>query len=109
MFQITPCVNTACSYNAMSLPRASGEPLRQDHVRGTISFKHTVRRKRLRDSFLAYFFQSLPKCQGFRLSKHIGHQDVVVRNQWIQGFGKCDEIAGDQACSLVNELVERVL
>ncbi len=52
---------------------------------------------------------SFTECQRFGLRADIGEKHVVMATERIEGFAKGDEVAGDQARALVDELIERVL
>jgi len=47
--------------------------------------------------------------QCFRLSEDVGHENVVMPADGIQGLSKYDEVAGDEPGSLVDELIKKVL
>ena len=89
--------------------RFGREFFQQNGVRRTVAFKNAVRNEPVWRPFCFYLGGCLPKSQSFRLGKDIGHQEIVVIAERIQRFGKPNEVAGDQARSLMNELIERVL
>src|SRR6185437_14911170 len=47
--------------------------------------------------------------QSLGLRKEVGHQEIMVPPQRVQGLIETDEIAQDELCSLVDKLVEGVL
>ena len=63
----------------------------------------------VRRAFGLYFFRSLAEGQGLALCENIRQQEIVMVTQGIQRFGESKKIAGDQARSLVDELVKGVL
>src|SRR6185437_3030740 len=54
-------------------------------------------------------FRCLAEGQRLGLRKHVRHEYVVMPAQQIQRLVEGQKVAGDQARSLVNKLVERVL
>ena len=66
-------------------------------------------RKPGRSSVRFNFLRGLAKSQCFRLSEDVGHENVVMPADGIQGLSKYDEVAGDEPGSLVDELIKRVL
>ena len=55
------------------------------------------------------FGEGFSESEGLGLSEDIRHEDVVVTADRIERLGKGNEVAGDEACALVDELVEAVL
>ena len=55
------------------------------------------------------FFGGFAEGQGFGLGEDVGHEHVVMAAERVEGFVEADEVAGDEAGALVDELVEGVL
>ena len=55
------------------------------------------------------FGEGFSESEGLGLREDIRHEDVVMAAEWVERLGKCDEVAGDEAGALVDELVEAVL
>ena len=62
-----------------------------------------------RGAFGFDFGQRFSEGEGLGLGKDIRHEKVLVAADGIKGFREGDEIAGDEAGALVDELVEAVL
>src|ERR1700752_2859456 len=68
-----------------------------------------MRNKPLRSAFRLDLCRRLAEGQRLGLCANIRNQHVVVPPEWIERFGKSDEVAGNESRTLVNQLVERVL
>ena len=55
------------------------------------------------------FGEGFSESEGLGLREDIRHEEVVVTADRIEGLGEGDEVAGDEAGALVDELVEAVL
>src|SRR6516225_8042838 len=56
-----------------------------------------------------YLFRSFAECQCFALRKNVRHKYVVMPPQRVKRVVEGNEVTGNQACSLMNQLVEGVL
>ena len=55
------------------------------------------------------FGEGFAESEGLGLREDIRHEDVMVTAERVEGIGEGDEVAGDEAGALVDELVEAVL
>ena len=55
------------------------------------------------------FGEGFSESEGLGLREDIRHEDVVMAAERVEGLGEGDEVAGDEAGALVDELVEAVL
>src|SRR5581483_3049904 len=101
--------DTVLVQSHQSAERCRREPLGQDQVRRTISLENPVWYQPTGRAFSFHHVRGFAEGQGFGLGKNIRQQDVVMTSNWRQGAGESNEITGDQARALVNELVKRVL
>ena len=53
--------------------------------------------------------EGFAESEGLGLREDIRHEEVVVTAERVEGLGEGDEVAGDEAGALVDELVEAVL
>ena len=89
--------------------RVRGEPLGEDHVRGPVPLHHPVRDDRLGRPLLPDLLGRLAEGERLGLCEDVRHQQVVVVAERIERVHEADEVAGDQARPLVDQLVEGVL
>ena len=89
--------------------RLRRKPLGKDSRRRPVAFKRAMRHEPLRRTRGPDFFGRAPERQRLSLREHIGQQQIVVIAQRIEGFAERNEIARDELCPLMYELVERVL
>ena len=85
------------------------EGVGEEGVGGAIAFEDLVRDEGLGDAFGTDFGGGLAEGEGFGLGEDVGHQHVVMAAEGVKGFVEADEVAGDEAGALVDELVEAVL
>ena len=94
----------------MSVPRMSGcQVFGEDGVGGAVAFEDLVGDEGFGDAFGADFLGGLAEGEGFGLGEDVGHEHVVMAAEGVEGFVEADEVAGDEAGALVDELVEAVL
>src|SRR3954449_3555271 len=74
-----------------------------------VSREGAVRYQPVGRAFVSDFHRRLAEGEGFALGKDIGQQHVVLLSEWVQWLGEGDEVAGDQARSQMNQLVEGML
>src|SRR5437763_1800279 len=86
--------------------RSGGEPLGKDGVGRTISFKYAMRDQPFRRAFGPDFIGCLSKSEGFGLGKDVGHQNIMMPADWVESLGEGDKIAGNQAGSLMDQLIK---
>ena len=55
------------------------------------------------------FTQSLAECQGFRLRKHVGNQQILMLADWIERFAESNKVAWNKWRSLMDHLIKRML
>src|SRR5207248_3814756 len=82
------------------------EPLGQNGVGRAISFKYAMRDQPFRGAFGPNLIGCLPESQSFGLGKDVGHQNIVMAADRIEGLGKGDKIARNQAGALMDQLVK---
>src|SRR5246500_3631011 len=94
----------------MSLPRVSGvSRVRKKRIGGAIPFKHAMRPQPLRSALCFHLLWRLTKCQRLRLSENICEQHVMMAAQRIERLPKANEVAGNDAGALMDQLIKRVL
>ncbi len=86
-----------------------GEELGEEGVGGAVAFEDFVGDEGVGDTFGFDFFGGFAEGQGFGLGEDVGHEHVVMAAERVEGFVEADEVAGDEAGALVDELVEGVL
>ena len=59
--------------------------------------------------FGPHLLDRLAKSQRFGLSKHIGHEQIVMSTNRVERIAKRDEVARDQPRTLMDQLVKRML
>src|ERR1700730_608972 len=85
------------------------EPVGKDGVGRPITLESSMWNQPIRSSFRLHLFGCFAKCKRFGLCKYVGHQEIVMISQGIKRLAETNKIAGDQFCSLMNQLIERVL
>ncbi len=85
------------------------EFLGQDGICRMVAFESAMWNLKRRNTISRDFFGGLSECQRFGLGEEVGHQEIVVGSDRVQGLAESDEVAGNQFGTLVNELVEGVL
>ena len=83
--------------------------MREEGVGGAIAFEDAVRDEGFCCAFGADLFGGFAEGEGFGLGEDVGHEEVVVLAEGVEGFEEADEVGGDEAGALVDELVEAVL
>ena len=92
--------------------RAKGMRLQssgEDEGRRPIARHHLVWHQLLGRAICAHLFGRSAEGQHSRLSERIGGEHVLHVEYWLQGLREEDEVAGHDLCSLMEQLVERVL
>src|SRR5436190_21206415 len=89
--------------------RGGLKALHHDRVRGAVSLHHPVGYDRLRGPLGAHLVGGAAERQRLALREHVRQQQLVVLAKRVEGLRERDEVARDQARSLVEELVEGVL
>ena len=79
------------------------------HVGGSVALEDPVRDDRLGRALGAHLLLGLAEGERLGLREHVGHEDVVVVAQRVQGLAEADQVDRDQLRALVDELVEAVL
>ena len=74
-----------------------------------VAFEDAVRGERGGGAFGFDLGEGFSKSKGLSLREDIRHEEVVVTAERVEGFGEGDEVAGNEAGALVDELVEAVL
>ena len=110
IFQITPCVKTACSYSATSLPSVSGVRRWTRIVfDGRLPSKTRCGTSPSGCAFRPHLFGRLAEGQRLGLGEDVRQEHVVVPAERIERLDKGNEIARDESRPLMDQLVERVL
>ena len=86
-----------------------GEFFGHEDIRGAVAFEHAVRRDGRRGAFGLDLREGFAEGEGLGLREDIRHEQILVAAEWVEGFCERDEVAGDHARALVDELVETVL
>src|SRR5579875_999875 len=86
-----------------------GEFAGEDGVGGAVAFEHAMRNEPVGGALGFDLLGGLAKGEGFGLSEDVGHEDVVMLAERVEGLEEADEVAGDEAGALVDELIEAVL
>src|SRR4030095_14996927 len=81
----------------------------ENSVRGAVTLEDSVRYEPLRSTLRSYLFRCLAERQRFRLSEGIRQEHVMMPANRIERSVECDEVARDESCSLMNQLIEGVL
>ena len=100
MSQITPCVNTLCSYSATSAPSVAGVRRSARIVLvGPVAVEAAMRHEPIGRAFGLHFIVRLAERQRLGLREQVRHQQIVLVAERIQRLAKADEVAGHQlAC-----------
>ena len=85
------------------------EALGEEHVGGAVAFEHAMRNEPVGRALGADLVGGFAEGQGFSLGKNIGDEQVVMRAKRAERAAESDEVAGDEARALVDQLIERVL
>ena len=78
----------------------------QQRIGWSVACEQTVRNQPVRRAFGADFRFRLAESERLAFRKHISEQHVVVFAQRVQRLHEADEVAGDQPCPLMDELIE---
>src|SRR5258708_14607563 len=89
--------------------RLRGQFLREDRVRRTIALEDPWGYEPVWRALGLHLLGRFTESECFGLGKNVREQHIVVPTQRIERLDECDKITRDQSCSLVNQLVERVL
>src|SRR5579885_3557816 len=85
------------------------QALHQDGIGWAVALKDAVRRLEVWHAISLHLFGGLAKGQRLGLRKEVRHQQVMVMSERIQRLAEADKVAGNELCSLVNQLVKSVL
>ena len=85
------------------------EPLGEERIRWTVALEDAVRHEPLGRAFRLDFLGRFAKGQRLGLGEDVRQQYVMMPAKRIEGLVKRDEVTGDEACSLMNQLIEGVL
>ena len=109
--QIVPWTNTLCSYSATSLPSAAGVSCgSKSGIGGAVALEYaTAADQPVRRPLRLDLVSSLAERQRFTLRYHIGQQHVVLLAEPVQRLIEADKVAGDQARTLMDQLVKGML
>ena len=86
-----------------------GEFFGEDDIGRAVAVEDAVRGECGGGAFAFDFGEGFSESEGLGLREDIRHEDVVMTAERVEGFGEGDEVAGDEAGALVDELVEAVL
>ena len=86
--------------------RGRSEPLGEDGVGRAISFKYAMRDQPFRRAFSVDFIGCLSKSQRFGLGNDVRHQDIMMAADGIESLSEGNEVAGNQAGSLMDQLIK---
>jgi len=86
-----------------------GEFFGHEDIRGAVAVEDAVRRDRWRGALGFDLGEGFSKSQGLGLREDIRHEQILVTTERVEGFDEGDEVAGDHAGALVDELVETML
>jgi len=89
--------------------RERRETLREHGIGWAVALEDSVRDQGGSRPFGSNLLGGLSKGQRFGLSEQIRHKQIMLGSQGVQRVAKADEIAGDEARALVQQLVERML
>src|SRR5437867_9649437 len=81
----------------------------QNRVRWPVTFEDSVRDEPIGRAFSLHFAGRLAEGQRLGLSEDIGQEHVVMATERMEWFRECDEVARDQAGTLMDQLIERML
>jgi hypothetical protein len=80
--------------------------LQQNRVGRPVSFEHAMRNEPIGRPLNLDFVSRLAKCERFALRKDVGEQHVMLLAKLVECLVERDEVAGNEASALVDELVE---
>jgi len=86
-----------------------GEFFGEDDIGRAVAVEDAVWGECGRGAFGFDFGEGFSEREGLGLREDVRHEDVVVTAERVEGFSEGDEVAGDEAGALVDELVEAVL
>src|SRR5438093_6490781 len=89
--------------------RGGCEALGKDGVAWTIAFESAMRHQVVGRSLSLHFSGGFAERQRLALREQVGYQKVVLVADGIQRLAEADEIASDEARSLMDQLEERML
>src|SRR5262245_52293152 len=89
--------------------RGRRELLGEERVRRAIALEYPVRHQPLRRALSFDFLRRLAEGQRLGLGEDVRQQYVVVPAQRVERLAKGDEVTGDEAGALMDQLVEGVL
>src|SRR5262245_996394 len=68
-----------------------------------------MRHQPIRSALCFHLLWRLTKCQRLGLSENIGEQHIMMAAQWIERLPEANEVAGNEAGALMNQLIKGVL
>src|SRR5215469_18208398 len=68
-----------------------------------------MRNQPIRCTFSFHLLSGLAKRKRLGLCEHVGQQYVMMAANSVQRLGKGDEVARNETCALMDQLIERVL
>ena len=74
-----------------------------------VAFEGSVRHQPCRRALDSDLLRRFAKGKRFRLGKHICQEKVVMTTERVKGLNKSDKVAGNELCTLMNQLVEGML
>ncbi len=92
-----------------STERMRSKTLSEDGIARPIAFEAAMRDQCCGRSFCRRLRLGFSECQRFALREQVRHQQIMLFAQRIQRSAKTDEVARNQLCALMNQLVERML
>ena len=92
------------------MPRdCGGERVGEEDVRRAVALEDAVRDEPVGRALGLDLVGGLAEGERLGLREDVGQQHVVMVAERVESLGEADEIAGDEARALVDELVEGVL
>ncbi len=85
------------------------EPIGEDCVRWAIALEDAVRHEPVRHPLGLDLLGRLAECQRLGLGEDVRNEYVVVATERVERLSKCDEVARDEPCALVDQLIEGML
>ena len=86
-----------------------GEALGENGVRRPIAFEYSMWHKPIRRALSLHLLGSFAKGQCLGLGENIRQQHVVMVSQQVERLYECDEVAGNEPGTLMDQLVKGVL
>ena len=83
--------------------------IEQKDTAGAVPFEDAVGDEPGWGSFAENFVVRFSERECFCLGEDVGHQQVVMSTDGVQGISESDEVTWDESGALVDQLVERVL